>query len=167
MKKDPTLYYPITVGTKWVYEDSKGGEVTTLTISKVETIKGAKVVTVEREGNSWEKMSVSENGLVRVEGAGGAVELDPPLIMLKAPFQVGTKWEIKTAGIEGTDTIGAIGEEVTVPAGTFKTVRVDSDYTLARERMQTVFWYAIGVGMVKWTHNKDTSRMLKSFSPGK
>jgi hypothetical protein len=169
MKAAPVYYYPTTVGTTWVYEDPNGQE-ETLTISAVETKADAKVVTVERPGADgavvWEKMAVSETGLVRIEGLGG--KLDPPLVMLQGPFKVGNKFEIKTAGLKGVNEIGAF-ESVKVPAGTFDAVRVESDYALGGgpARIQDTFWYAPGVGLVQRTDAKDTFRVLKSFTPGK
>ena len=45
MKQSP-LYYPTTVGTKWVYKEEGSEE--TLVVAAVEDIDGAKVVTVEK-----------------------------------------------------------------------------------------------------------------------
>jgi hypothetical protein len=170
LMKDPVYYYPIRVGATWVYEDPNGSE-ETLTISKVELADGARVVTVDRVDPNglvlWERMAVSAGGLVRVEGLGG--KLDPPLAMLQGPFRAGTKWETKTSGLDGVDTIGGI-ERVKVPAGTYEAVRVDADYSIGGggARTQTTFWYAAGVGLVRRTDgNAETFRVLKSFTPGK
>jgi hypothetical protein len=162
MKDRPPNYYPTTVGATWVY--TFAGREETRFISKVEEVNGAKLVTVEQERGVWEKMSVSANGLARVQIF--ATALDPPLIMLQAPFRVGHSWEDKTAGILGTKTISAI-EQVKVPAGTFEAVRVDAAYTLVGMKNNDSFWYAPGVGLVKMVYGGGQECVLKSFTPGK
>jgi hypothetical protein len=166
LMKDPVYYFPLRVGTKWVYTDPEGEE--TLVISGIEVVDGSRIVTVERQGNGkavvWEKMAVSARGLSRVEGLGG--KLDPPLEMLRTPAVVGNKWEFKTTGVDGTDSIGAI-EQLKVPAGTFEAVRVDAVYSLGGSEQKTTFWYARNVGLVKMDYNGGKERVLKSFTPGK
>jgi hypothetical protein len=121
MKGGPVYYFPTTPGAKWVYET--GG---TFVVSEVEDTKGGKVVTVMSEAGGKltpsERMEVTETGLVRLSGGGS--KFDVPLPMLQGPFRVGTTWEIKTSGAQGTGTIAAL-ETIKVPAGTFESVRVE------------------------------------------
>ena len=164
--RGPAYYYPTTVGAKWVYDDNGRDHV--LVISKVEDRKAAKVVTVEHDDGKRrtvdEVMEVSEGGLARL--ACGGEPFGVPLVMLKGPFRAGTTWENKTAGIEGTDTIGAV-ETIKVPAGTFEAVRVDAEYTLANQPMSYTAWYAPNVGLLKMTEGDKVLWLLKSFTPGK
>lgn len=172
--KGEPWYFPTTVGAKWVYTDASGDDV--LMISKVEDVKGGKVVTVERvEGEKrfpFEKVKVSESGLARVAISEG--EFDPPLVLLSVPFKAGDMWTFKGAGM-GTlaqQRVSAVvgAEKVKVPAGTFDTVKVDADYTIvfgqAMVRHTSSFWYAPRVGLVKM-RDGNAERVLKSFTPGK
>ncbi len=172
--KGETRYYPTTLGAKWVYTDASGDDV--LVISKVEEVKGAKVVTVERvEGEKrfpFEKVRVSEGGVARVAIPQG--EFDPPLVLLSVPFKVGDAWTYRGAGagtLAQQRTSAVFGsEKVTVPAGTFDAVRVDAEYTIAfgqaTVKHSCSFWYAPGVGLVKMKDG-NAERVLKSFTPGK
>ena len=166
-EQGPAYYYPTTVGAKWVYEDTAGGDYVVV-VTKVEDRKGTKVVTAERETGEQrvpeEVMEVSATGFVRTHCWDGA--LDPPLPILNVPFKVGDSWAFRFDGGGGTKTIGAI-ETIKVPAGTFEAVRVDTDFTRANQRRLTHWWYAPGVGLVKMTEDDRIVWLLKSFTPGK
>ncbi len=157
------LYFPTTVGTRWVYEDAV--EQMTLLITKVEESEHGKLVVVAQviKGVRFEeeRMLVSTSGLIRVEGFGQ--KLDSPQVMLKVPCKPGDTWA--RADPEGTSTIRAV-EEVKVPAGTYEAVRVDFDYTLNGQKRQTSFWYAADVGLVKMTYDEDKTLVLKKFIRG-
>jgi hypothetical protein len=167
MKDSPVRYHPVTSGAKWEYE--RDGKTVTLVASKVETRGAARVVTVEiqgqdRRGPCW-VVEVSEVGLAQTEL--GGLEMNPPLMWLQAPIKVGNSWGITTRYLKGTKTIGAV-EKVTVPAGTFEAVRVDSDYTLQGNKEKGSTWFAPGVGLLRMTDsNGDDVWLLKSFTPGK
>jgi len=159
LMKKPVYYYPTTVGATWVYNDL------TLVVDQVEDAKGAKVVTVVSVTGAGkarnEVMEVSEAGLRRLGLSGEP--FDVPLVMLQAPFCVGTTWEIKTRGAQGTGTIGAI-ETIKVPAGTFEAVRVD----IAQRGRTIRAWFAPDVGLLKMTEDdREPIWLLKSFTPGK
>ena len=160
---EPVYYYPTTVGAKWVYD---GDHVRV--VAKVEDRKGAKVVSVEAEAEGKraadETMEVSETGLTRL--ACGGAPFDVPLVMLIGPIRVGTTWEIKTAGAQGTGRIGAV-ETVKVPAGSFEAVRVDIEQPHA-DRVRTIrAWYAPDIGLLKMTDDDKEIWLLKSFTSGK
>jgi len=171
-----TYYYPIKVGTKWVY-DCQGDDII-LVVTEVKDIKGGKQVTVERrdlaETIAQEVMEVSGSGLVQVAGPGG--ESDPPAVILRVPFRAGDKWKFKweesrvRAGNEGTHTVVGV-EKVKVPAGTFEAVRVDTDVTSVTRgeatRGKVSNWYAPNIGMVKRENDGTATWVLKSFTPPK
>jgi len=162
--KTPVYYYPTTVGTTWVYKDDD--EEFTLVVSGAERTDDGVLVSVQRVTGGGqtdhEKMLVSASGLIKVECFGK--KLEPPLVMLKFPNKLGDSWT--SSDPEGTDTVRGV-EKITVPAGTFDALRVDAEYTLAGQKMKTVFWYEAGVGIVKWIHRERETRVLKSFTRGK
>jgi hypothetical protein len=176
--KGPVYYYPTTVGAKWVFHG--GGQDFTLVVSKVEDVKGAKVVSVElvdgERRRPYESVEVSESGLVRTVTFHG--KPDPPDVVLKAPFNTGTSWPFDHPGgsedrprIKGTYEIAGV-EKIKVLAGTFEAVRVDTNFPAVPggkiERSKVSAWYAPNVGLVKLTgtDGKDIWQ-LKSFTPGK
>ena len=64
-------------------------------------------------------------------------EQDNSYVLLQGPIEVGTTWEDR----DQTHTITAVGEEVTVPAGTYQTIVVSTE--------DTTLYYAKEVGLVK------------------
>jgi hypothetical protein len=59
---------------------------------------------------------------------------------------------------------------VTVPAGTFAASSVDLTFTNHKDPARPVrcrFWYAPGVGPVKWTTTDGGEVVLKTFSTGR
>ncbi len=160
MKERPAYYYPTTVGARWDYDQRK------LVVNKVEDADGVKVVTVvsENGGAVDDVMEVSETGLRRLGFAGP--RFDVPLPLLQGPIRVGTTWEIKTKGAEGTGSIAAL-ESIEVPAGKFEAVRVEIAQAFGGRPRTLKAWYARGVGLLKMTDGDRVIWLLKSFTPGK
>lgn len=50
-----------------------------------------------------------------------------------------------------------------MPAGKFKAVRVDHEYTVDRVKRKQTLWIAPNVGIVKHAHGDKTVSLLKSF----
>ncbi len=121
---------------------------------------------------SWEQTSGST--VVRYEeqqlSQTGAVVLDkqymPPILVLDesaAHLMSGATWsedymELKTPSTKGKATketadwtVEAVGESVTVPAGTYSCIRVRRNHTTSKMPSNTVSWYAPGVGKVQET----------------
>jgi hypothetical protein len=172
-KKGPP-YFPTKVGAKWVYQWSypEGAHDVTLVVTGVDEKDGAAVVAVGRLEAAgtvapYEKVAVSEKGLLRVEWDGHP--LDPPACRLKLPAEPGVKWEwehiIPRAKDQGTSTIGKV-ETIEVPAGKYESVRVETTATHNGRRYTHTIWYAPGVGVVKMVQG-DTTQALKSFTQGK
>jgi hypothetical protein len=70
--------------------------------------------------------------------------------------------------VKSTYTMGK-EEEVEVPAGRFKALRVDAEYVRGDERQRHTFWHAPRVGLVKAVLKTDTAewtQVLMSFTPG-
>ncbi|MDB5310245.1 MAG: hypothetical protein JWO38_4447 [Gemmataceae bacterium] len=177
------FFYPTKPGTKWTYQFPDADIV--LVITKVEEKDGRRIVSVGRvreDGKTTphEKVEVSDKGLRRLEESVFRVRIDggpeledgwavrkPPLCLLKLPVKPDEKWEVQlTPELPATLTARA-AERVKVPAGEFEAVPVD--YVAAvpgREEMRFRYWYAPGVGVVKWTFGKDGEIVLKAFSRG-
>jgi hypothetical protein len=137
---------------------------------------------------SWE--ALSDPGVVRFEAqqldSNGAVVADkqyaPPIIVLdeSSPHLTsGAAWtesyqETKVPSKKGKATketvqwtVEAVGEMVTVPAGTFSCIRVRRNHTSSKSPSNEVAWYAQGVGKVRGTGAgpfNDQTVELSSFS---
>ena len=90
--KNPVLYYPTTVGSKWVYESKDGEE--TRVVTRVEEKNGAKVVTVEESTGGKVRLTtcvaVSEKGLLTVP----TDKYNEPIWLLQLPLKAGKQWQI-------------------------------------------------------------------------
>lgn len=186
--KEAKLYFPTTVGTKLVSESKlemkKGGwrDERVETVTKVEEKNGVYTVTQEQQNAPKEFAAmvyrVSADGVSRVS-VGDAVT-DPPVAVLKLGVNPGEAWTAEEkvptfgaapAGPAGrtrkwTFTMGR-EEEVEVPAGRFKTLRVDHEGEGSEAK--TSVWYAVGVGVVKSETVAGDKKMvtcLKEFTPG-
>ena len=173
--KDPdATYYPSTTGARWVYDES--GRERAYEVTKVEAKGAETVVTVEDTTNGipFEKVSVSPKGVYRVGFSTYTIE---PACVLRFPLKEGDTWEHENTpqpGLSVQAYTAAVGkaEEVEVPAGKFKAVRVDIVMTSRNgqpldppERYTT--WHAPEVGLVKTTRNGKPVRVLKAFTAGK
>jgi hypothetical protein len=177
-KKSPP-YYPIKVGTKWVYQTGDADE--TRVVTKVDRKADATIVTIGRfsEGGKvvpLDVMTLSEKELSQFPA--GSKDLYAPAVLLKFPLQVGEKWnyEMPSPTVLAPEEKGTMEvegkEEITVPAGKFKTVRVVAtvgvlQMGILRAPFKRTYWYSSGVGMVKTDYHDEKTTVLKSFSVGK
>jgi hypothetical protein len=174
--KKATLYFPVVVGAKWVYQwDSEEEEIREVTA--VEDQKGAKIVTVSRVGEDnklspCEVVSVTEQGLELLSE--GGKELKPPVWLLKIPCKSGDSWKCDSNWFGWNDVLGATArvrelEELEVPAGKFNTIHVVRQYALNGQGNKWLDWFAPGVGRVRMEDRLDNPfvAVLKSFTPGK
>jgi hypothetical protein len=169
--KSKPFYYPTQKGDTLVYEvtEHTGKVEFTEVVSASEPIAGGYLVTTKYVPPKAEpykfKFKVTDKGIFRA--AGNVYNAD--LCILKLPVKKGEKWEDKisaptNAGV-GTITYTAVGEEeVEVPAGKFKAIRVDS--VTGGEGVAETEWFALGIGVVKRSGDGFTYS-LKSFKPGK
>lgn len=177
--KGEPLYYPTKVGDKLVYELQSGGgpgnEVAE-TVTRVDKNEGALLVSIERElkgrKTAPSQFSVSEKGVTRIATSGR--ELPVPIPLLKLPAKPGDTWtwEPDAGGGPPSKTTYTLGkeEEIEVPAGKFRALRVESEQDLGGRVFKSTLWYAPGVGLVKSVMNNgatDRVQVLKSFTPGK
>jgi hypothetical protein len=153
------IYFPTTVGAKWVYEDADG-ETEEVEVYEVEKDGDSLVVGRRRVGETtpYTKMIVSADGLRQPrDRTGGEIGW-----ILKARAKAGESWEVP----DGKRTASG-PEEVKVPAGTFKALKV----VLETEGQTLTSWYAPGIGEVKRVIKRNgvetVYRSLKSFAEGK
>jgi hypothetical protein len=164
-KGKDAVYFPTKEGDTRLYEVRVGDKVEsgyTDTITTVEKKDGAVHVTITREYSGSQvyvtTIAVSSEGLFRVAANGDV--LAKPILLLKTPPKVGTKWELD-GGAQYTVTKE---EEVEVPAGKFQAVRVES----VAGDSKTTLWFAPNVGLIKMaTEGSDRVQVLKEFKAGK
>jgi hypothetical protein len=171
-------YFPTTVGDRWVTEmryQSNTAEFTEV-VTAVEKTDGALLVTVGREvegvvGPSRSQVRVSDKGLFRLSNLGTVY--DAPYCVLQLPPKPGDSWtsEVKSGGtVTSTFKYKTIKEEdVEVPAGKFRALRIEVDIDGRGRTSRSVLWYDARVGIVKLDHDDADSgyvRVLKSFTPG-
>jgi hypothetical protein len=171
------MYLPTTVGDKRVLESSQNGKTSEISewVTAVETKGGMTIVSFSRAagGPSLYQYGASADGMFRVSSAG--VVYDPPYRLLKLPPKEGETWEAESPATPGQParkfkyTTGK-EEEVEVPAGKFKAVRVEMENEINGAVLRTTYWHAPGAGMIKIvTHETrgDRVQVLKLFTPGK
>jgi hypothetical protein len=168
------LYTATHVGDKRVYELRAPAGTTEHSdvVTAVEKKDGALRVKIGRlrggETTPYADLEVSEKGLVRHMAGGNP--LAKPVPCLKLPHKVGETWEEPEAtGGKTTYTVGK-AEEVEVPAGKYRAIRIDSVTDQVGSSYKAACWYAPGVGLVKMvadTGGTKFSQLLKSFTPGK
>lgn len=141
-------YLPLAVGNRWVYESSEGSEA-------VPALESWEVLRQEGRGfvlriqqpfitfeGVEERFELASGGLQRrIQNAPVSVAQ----VLLRPPLKVGAQWQDADGG---RSAVTAVGETVTIPAGTFAHC---VEITRRRKGSQTtvVSTYAPGVGMVQ------------------
>jgi hypothetical protein len=184
-------YYPLKVGTTWHYRagDSKftirvarHEKVGETLCALLETMRDGKVVGAEH-------LAVTGDGVYRQDLIYPPLQPDPrsraergnekktqtlkpPILILKLPPQNGDSWKVDSKG-DGQSFRGSfqVGEqEITVPAGTYKTFRVASQDLEVNSLKPTITtFFAEGVGMVKQILAMDDAKVeieLERFEAG-
>lgn len=168
-KVNVETYYPLAVGNEWVYEGI-GNEYAAYT-QKVAYSKDNKYqVMIDNGGTVSANIYVlNEDSLVRTYSEAEVYDdkniLDEKEnmedIIIKAPIEVGTKWESQGNQCEITD----IDAAVTVPAGTFDDCIVIK-VTYKESGAFSNIYYCKGVGLVKSEYidgDFEVSSLLKSY----
>jgi hypothetical protein len=179
----PLYYYPTRVGDRLTYKYPTADVVHVVTaVEKKGDVQVVSVGGFDDAGKArpHQKVEVSAKGLFRLEsvffGVGPAgqgsekmVPDVPPVCLLKLPTTPGEKWVGRLGGTRQVEFVAGRPEAVKVPAGEFTAVPVD----LAHETppgarpLRARYWFAPGVGRVKWTTGDGGEVVLKTFSPGK
>ena len=143
--------FPTTVGDRWVTEMRYQTHTTEFTevVTAVEKKDGGLLVTVGREsagvvGPNQSQVRVTDKGLFRLSNLGTVY--DAPYCVLQLPPRPGDNWasEVKSGGaVTSTFKYKTIREEdVEVPAGKFRAVRIEVDIDSRGRTSRSVLWYS-------------------------
>ncbi|HTU91042.1 MAG TPA: hypothetical protein VMF69_13265 [Gemmataceae bacterium] len=168
-KLKETPYYPLQVGATWHYR--AGDSKFTIRVARHEKVGDALCALLEtiRDGKvvGSEHVSVAADGVYRHDltypqtqpGGRSKAELGnekkvikPPMLVLKLPPRKGDSWKVdsKSDGMTFRGGFEVAEQEITVPAGTYKTFRVASEDLEVNSLKPTITtFFAEGVGMVK------------------
>ena len=186
--KEP-IYYPFTVGDTYVVRGaghSKGEpevkfEYSGRVVAVSEGKDGVEVTTEFAGGaESVKGVTTDPATTVRLTDKGifllthGRTTYDPPLMVLPSPFKPGMCWQTpkEASAIDvPVKWTAAKEEEVEVPAGKFKAVRVEGVAERDGVTVRRTEWHAPGVGTVKvvttGSNGTEIVLELKSFTHGK
>jgi hypothetical protein len=158
MPKDEIICFPTRVGDRLVH-DLSGAEVVEQVANVEKTEAGLKITLAQQT------VIATARGLMVVEYAGQ--KLDPPVWFLKLPHHNDNRWtETWKMGNETWNLETAGWEDVKVPAGTFRAIRVErTEVSLVSglPRGGTTYWYAPGLGCIKWS-SRNTTRELTAIT---
>lgn len=171
MKEPRPIYFPKEIGTRWVY--SRANEHDVDEIIKTETVDGCFLVEVAANGRTDTlrrfTYQVSEDGVALM--AISRCPLGEQFWVFRNGPPQEPRWDWKTR--LAIDKVNAEGqflarrpEKITVPAGTFKAVRVEMVMELDNRELHTC-WYAPGVGLIRRDIGGVTTQVLIEFRPGK
>ena len=156
------LYFPTRIGARRVY--SAGGVEKVDVVTAVRAQAGGVVtvtVTDPARPDSARHVRVSRTALELVPGLDGVGGRD----VLRPAAPGGEEW--LPWGEGGLVFRQAGFEQVTVPAGTFRALRVDTGSRSGSGfRAEASVWYAPGVGTVRQVHGETEVLALQSFAPG-
>ena len=156
-KDDPSAahYLPSKVGDKWVMELNDGDHQWENVVEVTEARqKGAVVVVMLRDPSAGDggplRYEVSDRGVYKVKGDGLG---ESRCCHLRLPFRKGETWEHTGKDKYGdTFTIRFTNtreEEIEVPAGKFRCVRIESEFVFQGVTWKDTAWMAPRVGTVK------------------
>ncbi|MDP9003866.1 MAG: hypothetical protein M3N12_03645 [Verrucomicrobiota bacterium] len=156
-------FFPLRVGDSWKYRNTSGDAEYTLNIlSEEPQADGSTRCTMEKMAGVRILYSFSKPPgwvLLHSEGypehEGLEARYEPAKQYLPNPAKVGFQWTSSSkdpAQTEVTEKSKVVGfENVTVPAGKFRAIKVVSEVTGGVAHMTKSYWYADGVGLVKTT----------------
>jgi hypothetical protein len=165
-KQNPTKpaadFFPLRVGDSWTYRNSEEGGYTLKVLREepqagapsrfvVELSSGVKILKTFSKAEGWVLLHAEQYP----EHEGLEMKYDPPRQYLPNPLIPGQKWEWSgkdPTQMERHESSRVIGfENVTVPAGKFRAMKVTSSTSGGAIPMTKTYWYADGVGLVKTT----------------
>ena len=162
-KKTVADYFPLRVEDSWTYRNTADDSRYTLKVrSEQKQEDGSTRYLVElRAGVQVEKFFSKPEGWVLLhmdrypEHEGLQMKYEPPKKFLQNPLVAGFKWQWSgkdSTLMDFTEENRVAGvENVTVPAGKFRAMKIVSQVSGAAHPMTKTYWYANGVGMVKTT----------------
>jgi hypothetical protein len=164
-------FYPLKVGSTWHYRTGDGKITVKVTgHEKVGDELCARLEATEKDAVKIEYIAVRADGLYRTKIKDK--EIKPALCFLKLPPQTDASWEVDCS-VGGGKIRGKFiqeNEEVTVPAGTFQTIRVSSkNFSIGNKKLPLTYWFAKGRGIVKQQveiSGVTLTLELEKFEPG-
>jgi hypothetical protein len=155
-------YFPLRVGDSWTYRNSEAGGYTLKVLSEEAQEGGPVRYLVEFRSeviiqNVYSKVSgwVLFHAENYPEHEGLKANYEPPKQYLPNPLVAGQKWEWTgkdPTQMEHHESSRVVGfENVTVPAGKFRAMKVVSEVSGGAIPKIKTNWYADGVGLVKTT----------------
>ena len=141
-------FYPLKKDSTWTYKVGSNSIVMKVTEVKAD---GAKLETiVNGKSVASEQIQVREDGIYRTAINGQKPE--KPVMILKLPPAKDAEWEVDTKiqsqAIKGKFKISE--EEITVPAGKYKTIVVKGDnFDISNMATKVTYYFAEKVGIVK------------------
>jgi hypothetical protein len=169
-------YSPFAKGHRWDYRLSSGGQTADATaeITQVTTKDGRRVAKADVSVGGTtltEENAADDKGLYLLSYHGK--KLTPHRTILRLPVKTGDTWTEKYKDgdddAEATSTVRA-AETVTVPAGKYSAIPIDTVIRTKGQRATSTTWYADGVGVVKLTATAEGQTVtleLVKFTPGK
>ena len=157
-----SLYFPTRIGTRRVYA-AGGVEKVDVVVAVRAQEGGAVTVTVADPArpNSARHIRVSRTALELLPNPDGGAGRD----VLRPAAAGGEQW--LPWGEGGLVFRQAGFEQVTVPAGTFRALRVDTGWRSGSAfKAEASVWYAPGVGTVRQVNAGTEVLALQSFEPG-
>jgi len=170
-------YYPLNVNDKWTYDVKAGDKelVVSASVAKIEKIDDKELARIDSEINgkvaTTEHLTSNDTGVYRARYNG--VDFDPPVQILRYPIKEGETWDGETkAGSETfkyTVRVAKAKDEVEVPAGKFETVKVEIKLVQNKQSVDSIYWFADGVGIVKQEASIQNTKLtleLQKFEKG-
>jgi hypothetical protein len=163
--KAPTApdYFPLRVGDSWKYRSTVSDAEATVKVVSVEKqadgtmrfllekVAGAKIDNWYSKTDGWVLMHRE----AYPEHEGLEMKYEPARQYLKIPLVAGATWSWKgksTTQNELSESYQVVGTEVVeVPAGKFRAMKIVGKIAEASATMTKTYWYADGVGLVKYT----------------
>ena len=168
-QKSAADYWPMKAGTVWKFVTVSSGSriYGSMKVTRVVKDEQGSVATltqtIGQNPGFVEKYRISKQGIFRLAtGANASMQLDPPLPILKSPFQIGDAWDWSGKMIVAGQSNEAMGHvtvsgpvSIKTAAGTFKTIKIHFVMTLdmngQKMELPTDYYLASGVGMVRQT----------------
>lgn len=155
-------YFPLRVGDSWTYRNTEEGGYTWKVLSEEPPEGGPVRYVVEvRSGVIIQNVFSKTDGWILFhaesypEHEGLKATYEPPKQYLPNPLVAGQKWEWTgkdPTQVEHHESSRVVGfENITVPAGKFRAMKVVSEVSSGATPLTRTNWYADGVGLVKST----------------
>jgi hypothetical protein len=129
---------------------------------KPEKVSAMRFIGTSEDRELNEHVAVLADGVYKF--AGGDKDVTPPLRILKLPVVLGEKWDCNVAveggAVKGTFTLLDKEEVIKIGKDTYKTLHVSGEFMVGSQKMTADYWFASGVGIVKYSTKKGTFNVV-------